>query len=219
MQNKTLDLKGIINFSILLFIFLSACTSPVNGNVDQIVTIDPDVDKKDDEYQWDGSLVLNGHFSEDVSGWEVPYGRLIHSSEYFYSPPGGAVAITNDTGGSLGYRSSFGQCIDLRRFLEIARAEVSEINLVIEVAVKTDPNITEAILNGIFVNDNRCGTGHVGNFERVNLESFQDYAIIKSSSPVPDEAKSLHIFITALGADETARLFIDEVRLYSSELD
>ena len=149
----------------------------------------------------------------------MPYGKLVHSSDYFYSLPGGAIAITNNTGGSLGYQSSFGQCIELRGFLEIARAEFSEINLVIELAVKVDENITEAISNGIFVNDNRCGTGHVGNFKRVNLENIQDYAIIKSLSPVPDAVKSLHIFITAIGADETARLFIDEVRIYSSELD
>ena len=203
----------ILLLGLLGFGTITACTSSRDLK-DEI-----QVEQVINTQEWDGSLVLNGHFSEDVTEWEVPYGALIHSSEVFYSPPGGAIAITNDTGGSLGYKSSFGQCIDLRRFLEIARAEVSEINLVIELAVKTDPNITEAILNGIFVNDNRCGTGHVGNFERVNLESFQDYAIIKSSSPVPDEAKSLHIFITAIGADETARLFIDEVRLYSPELD
>lgn len=192
---------------------ISACLSNQDQVVDEPMGQDVTPEARD------GPLLLNGDFSDGVSDWDVPYGRLVHSSEHFYSPPGGGILITNDTSGSLGFRANFGQCIDLRKFMEQATEITGDIKLVVEAAVKTDSKITEATLTGIFVDDNRCGTGHVGSFEPENLTGNQEYMIISSSAPVPDDAKSLHIFISALGADKTARLFIDEVRLYSPELD
>lgn len=220
MQKRSGQLNRIY-YSILfwMMLFLSACSPAVVENADLVETASQKIEELKTEDPWNGVLIENGDFIADVSAWDVPYGKLEHSFESYFSAPGGGIAITNDTSGSVGFRTSFGQCVDLRKLLEASENQSSTLLLELSAVLRTGSKITEITLDGIFLKDTRCGTGHVGSFDRILLESIPDWTEIKTAAIVPETAKSLHVFFSAVGIDESARFYIDDVILVSPELE
>ena len=100
-----------------------------------------------------GSSLENGHFNVDVSGLDVPYGILEHTIDVDFIEPGGGVATTNDSSGSLDSELSFGQCIDVKKLIKYSEKQGLDPTLELDAALKSGPRITEITIDGIFADD------------------------------------------------------------------
>lgn len=162
-------------------------------------------------------VVLNSGFDEGVLHWDQPYGVLKHTTSDFHTGPGAARLITNSETGFLDYRGNAGQCIDLSSFLTEWPDFGGQLYMTLVAYLRTDEEITNVSLNGIFLDDPHCGTGQVGFFVIPSLAGDRPWTQVAGTSSIPTEARSLHVFINANGATAAATVFIDDLRAYSAE--
>ena len=108
---------------------------------------------------------------------------------------------------------------DRKKLIKYSEKQGLDPTLELHAALKSGPKITEITIDGIFSDDFRCGPDHVGNLEGIRLENIPEWIEVKRTAVVPEGARSLHIFFTASGLDDTARLYIDQVDLFSPEME
>ncbi len=162
---------------------------------------------------FDTQFIQNGSFDSNIQQWEQSYGQLSHSAAEFFTKPGAAQVITTSSGSS-GYLGTFGQCIDLHSKLGNWSEIDDEITLTIEAYIKTDENIDYASLNAIFSKERRCGSTHLGSISPPKISGNQDWTKVSETITVQNGATSLHIFIWASGVNDSATVFVDDIRVY-----
>ncbi len=158
-------------------------------------------------------FIQNGGFDSNILHWEQPYGLLSHTTDEFYTEPGAAQVITNSSGSS-DFLGTFGQCIDLRDKLENWPKTAGNLTLVIEAYLKTDENIDYASLNAIFSRERGCGSTHLGSISPPKVSGNQDWTKVSETIAVPDKSTSLHVFVWASGISNSAKVFVDDIRVY-----
>ena len=161
-------------------------------------------------------ILTNSSFDTGVGGWDRPYGTLSHTKASFHTGPGAARLTTCDSSGFIEYRGNIGQCIDLTDYLGQWPVIDGDMHMVLGAYLLPGEDLYRATLNGIFIDDNHCGTGHVGSFDIPALEGGDDWVLLIGDAPIPDTAQSIHVFISASGATDTAEVLIDDVRAYAS---
>ncbi|MGD8969522.1 MAG: choice-of-anchor Q domain-containing protein, partial [Anaerolineae bacterium] len=164
-----------------------------------------------------GGIVQNGGFDSDVSDWEKPYGRLLHTTSEYNSAPGAAQLVTSHSSDSLEQLGTFGQCIDLGAQLEGWPEVDGREQALVEVYLKTDANIVSASLNVIFLSGGRCTGEHVGQLYPGPVAGGQDWTRVSGTMAVPDTAKSLHVFVWATGVDDSGTVYVDDIQACPSE--
>jgi hypothetical protein len=107
--------------------------------------------------------------------------------------------------------------IDLGRYVSAAEEEDIDLILTMQGVIKTGKNIVDLNFQGIFLDNNHCGTGHLDNFECVLIKGGQDWTQISTSNMISEGARSLHIFFSVTGDDEKAEVYLDDVGVYFSE--
>jgi hypothetical protein len=162
-------------------------------------------------------IIMNSSFDSGTKNWERPYGKLAHTTREYYTPPSAARLSTTDETGFLDYQGSFGQCIDLSGFLEDWPVINDQKYMTLEAFLHPDAEISNITVNGIFSEDTRCGTGHVGYFEIPSLEGNLDWTNVSSTTAIPVSANSLHVFVNASGTSGQATVLIDDIRAYPSD--
>lgn len=162
----------------------------------------------------ESALVKNGSFDKNTALWEIPYGTLRYTESEYHTEPGAAYLTTSDATNKPDYRGSIGQCINLSAQLDHWPDEGGQKHLAIEAYLQTDTNITSATLNGILSDDSRCGTGHVGRLTTPDLSGGQDWIRVLATINIPDAARSIHLFVWAIGKSDSAAVYVDDVRIY-----
>ena len=162
-------------------------------------------------------IVLNSSFDDGVKGWEQPYGDLQHTTADFHTRSGAARLVTNSATGFLDYRASAGQCIDMTSYMAEWPKFGSQLYMTLEVYLKTDEEITNVTLNGIFLDDTECGTGQVGYFDIPALGGSEPWTRVVGIREIPVETRSFHVFINASGKTDSATILIDDLRAYAAE--
>ena len=159
-----------------------------------------------------GQIVQDGNFTLGTGGWEKPYGRLVHTTSEYVTGPGAAKLITSDSSGSLDYRGTFGQCIDLSDKLDDWPEVDGQKYMTLEAYLKTGVNIASATLNGIFLESTRCSQEQVGYIYPPSVSENQDWTRVSDTVAIPDTAKSLHVFVWATGRNDSATMYVDDIR-------
>ena len=162
-------------------------------------------------------VVLNGGFDSGIGGWDIPYGILNQITSDYHTGPGAARLQTSDFSGLIDYRGNVGQCIDLSDFLDDWPVIEGLKYMTLEAYLRTGPDITNVSLNGIFLDDNRCGTGQAGFFDFPPIDNSQEWVKVSGTTIKPETARSLHVFINASGATDTASVLIDDIRAYATD--
>ena len=160
-------------------------------------------------------ILANSGFDNGVGDWDRPYGSLSHTKTNFHTGPGAGRLTTSDFSGFMEYRGNIGQCIDLTDYLDQWPVINGDMHMVLEAYLRPGEDIYRVTLNGIFIDDTRCGTGHMSSFDIPALEGSDDWFLLSGDAVIPDTARSIHVFISANGATDTAEVLIDDVRAYA----
>jgi hypothetical protein len=160
-------------------------------------------------------ILANSGFDSGVGSWDRPYGALTHTKADFHNGPGAGRLTTSDSSGFMDYLGNIGQCIDLTDYVEQWPAIDGAKHMRLEAYLLPGEEISRVTLNGIFIDDKSCGTGHVGSFDIPAVEEADDWILLSGETILPESAQSLHVFISASGATDQASVLIDDVRAYS----
>ena len=116
-----------------------------------------------------------------------------------------------------------GQCVSSLNQLTDWPIIDSQRQITFEAYVKTDINIYQVTLLIIFHQEDcdRPGQLHtqVSTMQSSPILSDQNWTRVSTTGIIPDEASSVDIIIWALGTNDTARVYIDDVRSYPSTND
>jgi hypothetical protein len=162
-------------------------------------------------------ILTNGGFESGVGGWDRSYGSLSHTRSDYHTGPGAGRLTASDPSGFSEYRGNIGQCIDLTEYLDQWPMIDGDMYMTLEAYLRPGEDIYRTTLNGIFIDDTRCGTGHVGSFDIPALEGAYDWILLVGDAVIPDSARSIHVFISTSGANDTAEVLIDDVRAYPGD--
>ncbi|MDY7039851.1 MAG: hypothetical protein SVX38_03205 [Chloroflexota bacterium] len=127
--------------------------------------------------------------------------------------------IASDSSDHLDYRGTFGQCINLRSELSDLPESGAQKHLTLEAYLKTDASIADVSLNGIFLESTSCSREHVGYINPPAVSEDQDWTKVSATAAIPDAANSLHVFVWATGSNESATVYVDDIRVYLYDPD
>jgi hypothetical protein len=164
-------------------------------------------------------VVQNGSFDSDTGHWDRPYGTLRRTTSEYNTEPGAAQLITSDSSDHLDYRGTFGQCINLRSTLGDWPESGDQKQMTLEAYLKTDASIADVSLNGIFLESTRCDKAQVGYINPPSVAGNQDWTRVSATAAIPDTANSMHVFVWATGVNDSATVYVDDIRAYSSDPD
>jgi hypothetical protein len=159
-------------------------------------------------------LIRNSSFDADVNAWEQRIGRLRHSAAIYLTAPGAAQVTTTEEQGLSEYRAVFGQCVDLDSALESWPAAGGERLLTLAYHVKTDAEVTQVGLTALFFEEAGCGGTQLDALGPPAIAGNRDWTSTAVTGAIPETAKSVDVFITAVGTTESATVYVDDVQLY-----
>jgi len=164
-------------------------------------------------------IVQNESFSTGTAHWSQRVGKLTHSKSQFYTEPGAGLIITSGTD----FVGVAGQCVSVQKLQTEWPTNEDQNQITFETYLKTDSNVYQVTLLIIFHQDecDRPGQLHtqVGTMQSDSILGDQDWTSVLTSGIIPEEALSVDIIIWALGKNDTARVYFDDVRSYPSILE
>jgi len=159
-------------------------------------------------------IVQNDSLSTGTNHWGQRVGDFSHSTSQYYTEPGSGLIITSGTD----YAGVAGQCVPVQNLLADWPTTRDQKQITFEAYLKTDSNIYQVTLLIIFHQEDcdRPGQFHtqVGTMQSDPIPGNQDWTQISTSGIIPDDALSVDIIIWALGKNDTARAYFDDVRSY-----
>lgn len=161
-------------------------------------------------------IVQNSSFDEGTSHWSQRMGKLSHATSQYYTAPGAGLVITNGEG-NLGVT---GQCAELDERLPEWPATDGEKQITFEAYLKSDENIDEVSLLIIF-HQGQCNQDEqfhvqVGTLHSASLSGGEDWTLLSTSGVILEDAIAVDVIIWALGLNDSARVYVDDVRTYPS---
>ena len=162
-------------------------------------------------------ILANSGFDTGVKDWDRPYGTLSHTKSRYHTGPGAARLTTSDSSGFMDYLGNMGQCVDLSDYLDEWPLIDGDRYMTLEAYLLPGEDLSRVTLNGIFIDDKNCGTGHVGSFDIPALAGSDDWILLSGMTTVPETAQSFHVFISASGRTDQASVLIDDIRAYASD--
>jgi hypothetical protein len=120
--------------------------------------------------------------------------------------------VTSGNSGSGEHIATIGQCIDLEEHPALAPGEA----LIVQASVKMDAGLATLSLNTLFSDDTRCGSDHVGELGSTSLTEAVSWAVMQMTVEIPQQARSLHLFLWASGEGAADRIWLDDIYGYPS---
>ena len=164
-------------------------------------------------------IVQNNSFSSGTSHWKQRDGKFTHSASQYYTEPGGGLIITN----GLDNVGVAGQCVSVQNHLTNWPTIEDQKRITFDTYLKTDINIYQVTLLIIFHQEecDRPGQLHtqVGTMQSGPILGDQNWTHISTAGIIPDDALSVDILIWALGKNNTARVYFDDVKSYPSTFE
>lgn len=161
-------------------------------------------------------IVQNSSFNTGISHWDQRIGKLSHSTSQYYTEPGAGLIITH----GLDYVGVAGQCISIQERLIDWPTIEDQKQIAFDAFLKTDINIDQVSLLLIFHQEDCRRQGQlrvqVGTMQSIPLPGEQDWTHLSTSGIIPSDALSVDVIIWALGKNDTARVYFDDVRSYPS---
>jgi hypothetical protein len=163
-----------------------------------------------------GQIIINSGFDSNTNSWNARYGTFSHSTDVKLFGSGAARLITADQDARGDYFGLFGQCVNLDSQLEGWPTIEEGYPITIEAHIRPGIDTFAISLSATFHEAADCGgSGPIGSFTK-SLAGKNDWTKLIITGEIPDESKSIDVFITAYGSTGTTTVYIDEVRAFPS---
>ncbi len=163
-----------------------------------------------------GQVLYRNGFESGLSQWQQRVGTLNHTTSEYHTAPGAAKMITTKPDGFGGYSGISGHCIDLGGELDIRPGASGQMRVTFEAYLKTDENIMAANLGVYFHTAQGCKGTYTTDTSPAEIGKGQDWTMVSTAGAIPDTTKSIDIVVHAMGMNNSATVYIDDVQVYVS---
>ena len=163
-----------------------------------------------------GQVLHKNSFESGISQWQQRVGTLNHTTSEYHTAPGAAKMTTAKPDGFGGYSGTSGHCIDLGGELEIRPGAGGQKRVTFEVYLKTDESIMATNLGVYFHTAQGCKGTFTTDTSPAGIGKGQDWTLVSTAGAIPDTTKSIDIVVHAMGMNNSAAVYIDDVQVYVS---
>jgi len=166
--------------------------------------------------QMPGLVLRKNSFESGLSQWQQRVGTLNHTTSEYHTAPGAAKMVTTKPDGFGGYTGVSGHCIDLGGELDIRPGASGQKYVIFEAYLKTDGSIMAANLGVYFHTAQGCKGTYTTDTSPAEIGKGQDWTLVSTAGAIPDTTKSLDIVVHAMGMNNSATVYMDDVQVYLS---
>jgi hypothetical protein len=161
-----------------------------------------------------GQIDLRGGFEGGLGPWEERIGSRVIARTVYHSGTGALQVIADEVNSRGDYTAISGQCVDLSGLLADWPLVNGERHITVEGYFKTDAKVASLSFGLTFHESTQCAGGAPLAPSSQSIEGGMDWTQVVVYGSIPENAKSVDIFMVLVGMDSSATMYVDDILAY-----